>query len=85
MKLKSKERIGSRVIKRYDSPKTLYQRLLESPSIEEEQKEKLRAIYKDLNVVKLKKEIERLKGKLFRLQKAKKNCTTFRIDSYVKQ
>ncbi len=85
MKLKSKERIGSRVIKRYDTPKTPYQRLLESPDIEEEQKKRLRAIYKELNVVKLKKQMERLQDKLFRLQRYKKNCTTFRIDSYVRQ
>jgi len=85
MKLKSKERIGSRVIKRYDSPETPYQRLLESPHIEEEQKERLRAIYKELNVVKLKKQMEKLQDKLFRLQRYEKNCTTFRIDSYVRQ
>jgi len=85
MKLKSKERIGSHIIKKYDSPKTPYQRLLESPSIEEEQKEKLQAIYKELNVVKLKKQMESLQSKLFRLQRYKKNCTTFRIDSYVRQ
>ena len=85
MKLKSKERIGSHIIKKYDSPKTPYQRLLESPSIEEEQKEKLRAIYNELNVVKLKKQMESLQSKLLRLQRYKKNCTTFRIDSYVRQ
>jgi hypothetical protein len=85
MKLISKERIGSRVSKRHDSPKTPYQRLLESPFVEEEQKEKLRAMFKELNVVKLKKEMEKLQSKLFRLQRYKKNCTSFRIDSYVRQ
>ncbi|MDD5502625.1 MAG: hypothetical protein PHH26_04080 [Candidatus Thermoplasmatota archaeon] len=85
MKLKSKERIGSRVIKRYDSPKTPYQRLLESPYTEEEQKERLRATYKELNVVKLKKQMEKFQDKLFRLQRYKKNCTTFSINSYVRQ
>ncbi|HZX14544.1 MAG TPA: transposase, partial [Thermodesulfobacteriota bacterium] len=34
MKLKEKTRIGSRVKKRYDKPKTPYQRVLESPCVE---------------------------------------------------
>lgn len=85
MKLVSKERRGSRVIKRYDLPKTPYQRLLESPEITPEQKNRLRQTYQELNMVKLKTEIERLKDKLWRLQRTKKNCTNFRIDSYVRQ
>jgi hypothetical protein len=35
-KLIKKERIWSKVIKRYDEAKTLYQRVLESPNIKEE-------------------------------------------------
>jgi len=85
MKLVSKERIGSRVRKRYDLPKTPYQRLLESPGISPEQKNRLRKTYQELNVVELKREIDRLKDKLWRLQRTKRNCTNFRIDSYVRQ
>ncbi|NPV83078.1 MAG: transposase, partial [Candidatus Aminicenantes bacterium] len=85
MKLVSKERVGSRVIKRYDNPKTPYQRLLESPALSSEQKAWLRRTYQELNVVKLKAEIDRLKERLWRLQKVKKNCPNFRIDSYVRQ
>ncbi len=85
MKLIRKERIGSRVTKRHDLPKTPYQRLLESAGIGPEQKNRLRQIYQELNVVKLKTEIDRLKNRLWRLQKTKKNCTNFRIDSYVRQ
>lgn len=82
LKLLSKERIGSRVVKRYDRPRTPYQRLLESPEITPEQKNRLRRTY---NLVKLKAEIDRLKDKLWRLQKVKKKCPNFRIDSYVRQ
>lgn len=85
MKLLSKERVGSRVIKRYDSPKTPYQRLLESAEIGSEEKNRLRRTYQELNVVKLKAEIDKLKDKLWRLQRSKRNCTYFRIDSYVRQ
>ena len=84
MKLVSKERIGSRVRKRYDLAKTPYQRLLGSPGISPEQKNGLRKTYEELNVVEIKTGIERLKGKLWRLQRRKKNCTSFRIDSYVR-
>jgi hypothetical protein len=85
MKLIRKERRGSRVTKKHDLPKTPYQRLLESPEISLEQKNRLRQTYQELNVVKLKREIDRLKERLWRLQKTKRNCTYFRIDSYVRQ
>jgi hypothetical protein len=85
MKLIRKERRGSRVTKKHDLPKTPYQRLLESPEISLEQKNRLRQTYQELNVVKLKREIDRLKERLWRLQKTKGNCTYFRIDSYVRQ
>lgn len=64
LKLGSKERIGSRVTKKHDLPKTPYQRLLESPEITPEQKNRPGQVYQELNVVKLKPEIERLKDKL---------------------
>jgi hypothetical protein len=49
MKLKEKIRIGARVKKRYDVPKTPYQRVLDSPYIEEAAKEKLRKQFAQLN------------------------------------
>lgn len=58
MKLKEKIRIGSKVIKKYDKPKTPYQRVLNAKDISKEVKEKLRAQYKTLNLVKLKREID---------------------------
>jgi len=85
MKPVSKERIGSQVRKRYDLPKTPYQRLLKSTGLTPEQKNRLRKNYHELNGVEIKTEIERLKGKLWRLQRTKSNCTNFRIDSYVRQ
>jgi len=42
--------------------------LLESEQLEEEQKEKLREIYKSLNMVKLREEIEGLMKELYHMQ-----------------
>jgi hypothetical protein len=49
MKLKSKERVGSKVIKRYDRAQTPYQRVLAAPQVSEAEKARLRAQYKTLN------------------------------------
>jgi hypothetical protein len=49
MKLISKDRVGSKVKKKYDKPKTPYQRLMECEAYPEEQKEKLRKIKETLN------------------------------------
>lgn len=48
-KLLRKERIGSRIKKYFDQPKTPYQRIMECDSINALQKAKLEAIYKNLN------------------------------------
>ena len=49
MKLVSKERIGGRVKRKYDTPRTPYQRLVESGQLPEESKEELETIYLSLN------------------------------------
>ncbi|MEM2126555.1 MAG: hypothetical protein QXQ53_09190 [Candidatus Methanosuratincola sp.] len=78
--------IRRRRVRVYDEEfKTPYQSLLESPALSSQQKSRLRRTYQELNVVKLKAEIDRLKERLWRLQKVKKNCPNFRIDSYVRQ
>lgn len=60
MKCVSKERIGSRYIRRYDEPKTPFQRTLEHPRVKQQAKQELRQIYKTLNPLKLKQEIDKL-------------------------
>ena len=49
MKLISKDRVGAKVKKKYDKPKTPYQRIIECPTVSEEVKEKLRATKATLN------------------------------------
>ena len=72
MKLIEKTRIGSRVKKRYDKPKTPYQRVLESPCVENQRKDALIAQYAKLNPAELKRQITKLQGKLWKLRLAKR-------------
>jgi hypothetical protein len=66
-KLIKKERIGSKVIKRYDEAKAPYQRVLESPNIKDEIKVKLRKEYDMLNPAELKRKITKLQNRLLKL------------------
>ena len=58
MKLKEKIRVGSRIVRKYDQPKTPYQRVLESPEISEAVKEQLRIRYESLDPFALRERIE---------------------------
>jgi hypothetical protein len=58
MKLKEKVRVGSKYKRKYDTPKTPYQRVLECSDVPEEKKQALREVYAKLDPVKLKKAIE---------------------------
>ena len=64
MKLLSKERNGARVKKKYDEPKTPYQRLMDMPDISPKIKQRLKAEYATLNPAQLKREISRPQEKL---------------------
>ncbi len=57
-KLIRKERIGSRIRKQYEKPKTPYQRILECPEVPEEQKTRLKAQYESLDPFEMKARIE---------------------------
>ena len=58
MKLLSKKRINSKYVKKYDTPKTPYQRLIASVHISLEAKQKLTDTFQLLNPFTLKKKIE---------------------------
>jgi hypothetical protein len=58
MKLKEKRRDGARQIKRHDTPKTPYQRLLESGVLEEKKRAALQQQHAQLNPFALKRQIE---------------------------
>jgi hypothetical protein len=57
-KLESKTRIGARIVKKFDKPKTPYDRLLLSEHLSDEQKQNLKNLKKSLNPFHLKTEME---------------------------
>ena len=57
MKLEEKKRIGSKIIKIHDDPKTPYQRILDSKFIQKRFKQLLKEQFKTLNPFKLRKTI----------------------------
>jgi CRISPR/Cas system-associated protein endoribonuclease Cas2 len=67
MKLKEKTRVDGKVKKVYDTAQTPYQRVLASPDVSEEAKQKLQEIYPTLNPVKLLDTIEKQLERLWQL------------------
>jgi len=67
LKLKSKERIGGRVKKVYDEPKTPYKRLLESSYVLDRDKALLKDAFKTKNPIYLKKEMDKKLKQFFEL------------------
>jgi hypothetical protein len=64
-KLLSKQRINAKYVKRYESPKTPFQRLLESDQISRKTKQQLMATYQTLNPFTLKRQIEQHLKEIF--------------------
>lgn len=64
MKLEMKKRIGSKIVKKYDKPRTPYQRIIEMSNIDEAIKREMRKIYQGLNPFELKRKIDRLQDEL---------------------
>ncbi len=67
MKLQSKVRVGGKIIKVYDDPKTPYQRLMDSTLLTPEQTLALESNFKNLNPFELKKELEEKLKWFFRI------------------
>lgn len=68
-KLIAKERIGSRIFKRHDQPKTPFRRLLDSRHIDTKTKNILRAQYKQLNPFDLRIKIEKKLKRIFAVRR----------------
>ena len=71
VKLLAKERIASKTIRRYDPPKTPYQRVMESPLVTPAIKRELTAQLKTLNPFQLRAAIEMKLKKIFQTQERK--------------
>jgi len=72
MKLKSKERFGSRVKKSYHAPQTPYQRVLACAEVTVADKKKLQRQYQALNPAALKRQLDKYRKELFRLASKKR-------------
>ncbi len=59
VKLIEKKRVASKIIKRYDKPKTPYQRLLESKQVDSKTKELLKKQFESLNPFELREAMEK--------------------------
>ena len=66
VKLLEKKRIASKTIKRYDTPKTPYQRVMESPDVSNVVKQNLKKEFDQLNPFKLRKTMEKKLAKIFK-------------------
>jgi len=84
MKLKKKERIDGRLRRKYEEAKTPYQRLLESRQLSNAQQNALKQVYRSLDPVQIKKDMD---GKLDSLYAAygKKKKGTLVVNPYKKQ
>ncbi|MBA7664635.1 ISNCY family transposase ISKol11 [subsurface metagenome] len=71
MKLKEKIRDKGKVHRKYDIPKTPYQRIMESEKIPEENKKELRELYQRLNPAELKRKIDEKIHLLFKTYEEK--------------
>lgn len=76
LKLIEKVRVGSKIVKKYDQPKTPYQRLLESPHLTMGQKEELRRKYQLLNPIELR---EIIKRQILKLNRYKQEIEDLRL------
>jgi len=72
MQLQSKERIGARIKKKYDFPKTPFERLKLAPNVSEEEKAKLDIRMQSLNPFELKRGLEQHLDRFFKLMKESK-------------
>jgi len=65
MRLLSKSRMGAKTYRKYDVPRTPYDRVLLSNNVTKRRKQKLQRAYRKLDPVRLLSEIERLQDKLW--------------------
>ncbi len=83
VKLVEKKLVDGKQIKRYDTPKTPYQRVLESPYVAASIKRSLKEQFENLNPFKLRKIMESKLKTIFRILRSKKPMVTIPISSLV--
>jgi len=81
VKLVEKKLVDGKTIKRYDTPKTPYQRVLESPYVDASVKKTLKEQFENLNPFRLRKIMESKLKSIFRILRSKKPLVTIPISS----
>ena len=81
VKLVEKKLVEGKAIKRYDQPKTPYQRVLESPFVSASVKRSLREQFEILNPFRLRKAIEDKLDTIFKILCSKKPLVTIPLSS----
>lgn len=71
IKLISKERVGGKLHRKYDKPRTPYQRIMESSEVSRGKKEELTKIYLSLNPAELKRQTDKKLGNLYQCYQKK--------------
>lgn len=66
LKLKSKDRIGGHIRKRYHAAQTPYDKVLNSPAVPEKYKEKLSRLFETLDPLRLRNELEKAQEELWK-------------------
>lgn len=73
IKLVLKERIGGKIHRKYDRPKTPFLRIMESLEVSKKKKEELEKIYLSLNPAELKRQIDKKLDMLYKTYQSKVN------------
>ena len=84
MKLVHKERIGGRIKRKYGTPMTPHQNLIESKQLSEEAEEQLRHTYHPLNPAALKREIDAKINKLIEIHQTKNGTHATNLHRHTK-
>ena len=83
VKLMEKKLVDGKVIKRYDQPKTPYQRVLDSPYVSASTKRSLKEQFETLNPFRLRKAMEDKLNTIFKILRSQKPMVTIPISSFL--
>lgn len=83
VKLMEKKLVDGKTIKRYDQPKTPYQRVLESPYVSDCVKKSLKEQFETLNPFRLRKAMESKLNTIFKVLRSQKPLVTIPLSSFL--
>ena len=83
VKLIEKKLVDGKAIKRYDQPKTPYQRVLESPDVSASVKRSIKEQFETLNPFRLRKVMEDKMSTIFRILRSQKTMVTIPLSSFL--